>query len=353
MKSSVRTIGVADRLIGPGQCTFIVAEAGVNHNEKPELAMEHIRLAKQAGADAIKFQNYTAGKLVTRTAPQYWHMGKDDAKTQYETFSRLDGLPKTVFYDMNAYAKELGIVLFSTPFDEESVDLLYDIGVPMFKVASADITYHQLLTFIGRKDKPVVLSTGAATVGEIEEAIQLIRSVGNDKIILLHCTLSYPAEFQDANLAMMQSMMNIFPDYPVGLSDHTYGLIAPVVAAALGACMIEKHFTIEKSMKSSPDHKLGVDPDELARLVESVRTAEMVMGSKTKRPIEAEDPALTYARRSIVALKNIPKGTKIQSSMITCKRPGTGIAPKFWDVVIGRTAQKDIQEDEIFDWQSI
>lgn len=353
MKTEANAVLIARKMVGPGHPALIVAEAGVNHNEKPDLAFEHIRLAAKSGADAIKFQHYTAGKLVTKTAPQYWHMGKDETKTQYETFSKLDGLPKKVFYEMNQYAKDLGIILFSTPFDEESVDFLDDVGVPMFKVASADITYHPLLTAIAKKGKPVILSTGAATIGEIEEAIQVITATGNSKIILLHCTLSYPADFKDANLGMMLNMMNIFPEFSIGLSDHTYGFIAPMIAASLGACLIEKHFTIEKNMKDSPDHKLGVDPDELAQMVENIRIAEEVMGSKKKNPIDAERPAIKYARRSIVAAKYIPKGARIEPDMIACKRPGTGISPKFIDIVQGRIARRDIQEDEIIEWQSI
>ena len=350
----MKTIKIGNREIGPNTPTFVIAEAGVNHNEQLNLALEHVKQAAHAGADAIKFQNYSADRLVTRTAPKYWRVAPNDGtKTQFETFSKLDGLPASAYEHVIAEAHKQDIVWFSTPFDKESVDFLDTLNVPAYKIASADLTYHDFLAYVAEKGRPMVISTGLATLGDIEEALEIISKTGNDQIILLHCILSYPTDFDDANLRMMQTMQQVFSDYPIGLSDHSYGWFVPAMAAALGAKVIEKHYTIDKGLPDSPDHKLGVDSEELCELVEKVRLAEQVMGSPVKKPIPSEEPALRLARRSIVADANIPAGTKITSEMLTCKRPATGLAPKYLSTVIGRMAQRDITEDQVLTWADI
>lgn len=350
----MRTVKIGGRLVGTDQPTFIVAEAGVNHNEDLMLAKEHVRQAAWAGADAIKFQTYTAAKLVTRSAPKYWHIGEPDGTTtQYQSFSLLDKLPREGYQELFALARELGILLFSTPFDEESADFLDALGTPAFKIASADLTFHPFLAHVAQKGKPVILSTGGSTIGEIQEAVAVIHGAGNRDVILLHCTLCYPTADEDANLRMIPHMQQVFPDCPIGLSDHTFGILVPAVAVALGARLIEKHFTVDKGLPGSADHKLGVDPPELRELVRNVRSVEKALGRPMKEPVACEQPARLYARRSVVAARDIPKGTILTPEMLICKRPGTGIPPKFLPLLMGRPARADIHEDEVISWDQV
>jgi len=333
---------------------FIIAEAGVNHNEQPELALDLIRAAADAGADAIKFQNYSAERLSTRNAPVYWNVpGAEKVDSQFELFSKLEGLPPETYPIMKTLAEEVGIEFFSSPFSEYDTDFLAEVGVPAFKIASPDITHHPLLRHVARYGKPIILSTGISTLGEIEEAVQVIESEGNKEIVLLHCTSTYPAPMTDANLRMMASIQNAFPDYPVGLSDHTYGLTAPIAATALGCQAIEKHFTLDKSLPDSPDHKFGVDPIELKALVNETRAAWQALGGSVKKPVESEIPAMKYMRRSVVTMVDVPAGTRLTTDMIACKRPGTGISPKYFDQVIGRRVRADIAADEVLSWESL
>lgn len=346
-------VRIKTRRIGEGEPTFIIAEAGVNHNGDLKRALEHIRLAKESGVDAIKFQNYTAERLVTRKAPKYWHIGNDNGETQYETFSKLDELPKSNYRQMMEYANKIGIILFSTPFELEAVDLLEKIKVPAYKIASADITYFPLLTKVAKTKKPIFLSTGASTIGEIFEAVNLIRSYGNNQMILLHCILSYPTAQVDANLAMINNLQNVFPEIPIGFSDHTLSPLTPSFAVMRGAKVIEKHFTIDKSLPDSPDHQLGVDPEELHELVRAVRLAEVSIGTSPKKPIESEKEAHDLARRSVTTLVEIKKGTKITRRMLIGKRPGTGIPTKFIDLFVGRKARVSIPADTTLTWDMI
>jgi N,N'-diacetyllegionaminate synthase len=343
-------IKIRNKKIGPGQPVFIIAEAGVNHNGTLERGLEHIKAAKDAGVDAIKFQHYTAERLVTRTAQKYWHVGEKDNKTQYETFSILDELPKQANKVMMEYAEKLGIILFSTPFELEAVTFLEKLGVPAYKIASADITYHRLLRKVAQTKKPIILSTGASTIGEIEEAVSVIKSAGNDQIILLHCILSYPTAPKDANLLMIDSLQQIFSDIPIGFSDHTFSPLTPAFAVMRGARVVEKHFTVDKSLPDSPDHKLGVDPDELKLMVQSIRLAEKSFGSAVKAPVASELEGLHLARRSVVSTVEIKKGTVITDKMLICKRPGTGISPKFIDILVGKKANKTIPADTVITW---
>lgn len=345
-------IKIGNKFVGEGEPCFIVAEAGANHNGKIELAKELVRKAAESGADAIKFQTYVAGKLATKTAPKYWADNRPK-ESQYEVFSKLDKLTEDEWKELAEFCRKMNITFLSTPFDVESADLLDELRVPAFKIASADITYLPLIKHAAEKGKPLILSTGMATIDEIKEAVEVIKSTGNDKIILLHCTLSYPTAFKDANLRMIHTMQEEFPDIPVGLSDHTMGTIVPIAAVASGAKIIEKHYTIDKSLPDSPDHPLSVDPGELKEMIKQIRTVEEALGSPIKRPIEAEKAALKFARRSIVANVRIPEGTVITKDMITFKRPGTGISPKFFDQVVGKKAKKTIEEDEVITFDMI
>jgi N,N'-diacetyllegionaminate synthase len=349
----MKEVNFGGRLIGEGRPSFVIAEAGVNHNGDLELGRALIREAAAAGADAIKFQSYKAGKISTKTAPRYWVEPDDPKGSQFDTFRKLDSFGPEEHRELFRYAKERGILCFSAPFDDDAVDMLDELGAPGFKIASADLTDYPLLERAASKGKPVILSTGLATIAEIGEAIDVVRATGNDQLVLLHCTLQYPCAPENANLRMMLHMKAAFPDVPVGLSDHTLGIAVPQAAVALGAVAIEKHYTVDKTLPGSPDHYLSVDPRDLKEMVSGIRTIEKAMGRYLKGPVEAESQAYKFARRSIVSKTPIPRGTEITRDMLTFKRPGTGIYPKHVDVVVGRTAKVDIPEDTVLEWSMI
>lgn len=338
-----------------GHC-LIVAEAGVNHEGDVKTAEVMIRTAKACGADAIKFQTYKAGSLATKTAPTYW--GK--RASQFETFSKLDGLPWEAYPELVALGRELGIVVFSTPFDLEAVDMLAAAGVEWFKIASADLTYTALLRAVARTGKPVILSTGASTWSEIQTAYDTFAENGSGSLTVLHCTLAYPCPPQAVNLNRMRTMGRAFQGFPrpvrMGFSDHTIGNAAALAAVALGAAMVEKHFTLDKRTNGpSPDHWFSMDPFGLRTLVEDARSLETMMGpySFNTSPTEEEIPARYYARRSVTSVRDIAKGTRITACDITCKRPGTGISAREENTVIGRVAWKDIPADTTLQWDMI
>jgi sialic acid synthase SpsE len=344
---------IAGRKVGIGEPCYVIAEAGVNHNCSVELGYRLIDEARGAGADAIKFQSYSAGKIATRTAPRYWVEPADPKGTQWDTFDRLDKLSDAGFRQLLAHAREVGLTAFSTPFDDEAVDLLAALDVPCFKIASADLTCHPLLERAARFGRPMILSTGTATLAEVEEAIGVCRRVGNDAVVLLHCTLKYPCPPEGINLRMMEHLMRAFPGVPVGLSDHSLGIAVPQAAVALGACMIEKHYTVDKALSGSPDHHLSVDPPELRALVEGIRTVERALGKPGKGLEPLETDAFHYARRSVTSRVAISKGTRLTREMLTYKRPGTGISPRFFEQVIGRVASRDIPEDTTLTWEML
>lgn len=348
-------IKIGERHVGSGEPTYVIAEAGVNHNGKLDLAKELIVKAAKAGASAIKFQNYKAEKLVTKTAPRFWDWEGEEKPegTQYDSYSILDKLPEDAYPQMVETCEKHNIEFLSTPFDQESADFLEDLEIKAFKIASCDLTNLSFLRYLAKKQLPMIISTGTSTIGEIEEAVDIIRDCGNEKIVLLHCTLSYPTKDEDANLRMMQTMQKVFSDIPIGLSDHSIGLAIPVAAVALGANVIEKHYTVDKSLLLSADHWLSVNHEELKTMVDYIRTVEVAFGSPIKRPIKAEAMTLKYARRSIVANQDIPEGTVITEDMLTMKRPGTGVPPKYLEIFVGKTAKKDIDEDSLLTWEDI
>ncbi|HLC56873.1 MAG TPA: N-acetylneuraminate synthase family protein [Candidatus Nanoarchaeia archaeon] len=347
----VTRIKIGNRYVGDDEPCFVVAEAGVNHDCMLERGYELIKKAKENGADAIKFQTYKAEKIAIKNSPKYW---TESDETQYDEYKNFDYLSEEDFIKMQKYAEELGIIFFSTPFDEESADFLEKIGVPMYKIASADITHLNLLKHIAKKGLPMALSTGAATIGEIEEAVSVIEEQGNNQIILLHCILSYPTPTKDMNLNMIPTLKKIFPDYLIGLSDHSLGTLVPIGAVSLGAKMIEKHYTIDKTLKGSADHWLSVDPKELKEMVTNIKQIESALGSTlARRPIKVEEPAQRLARRSIVANRDIRAGEIFDVKNITSKRPGTGINPRFFSEIIGRRVLKDMKEDDILDWEHV
>jgi len=341
------------RAVGIGEPCYVIAEAGVNHNCDVALGRALVETAHAAGADAIKFQSYTAGKIATRVAPRYWVEAQDPEGTQWDTFDRLDKLSPADFASLLAHAQAVGLTAFSTPFDDEAVDELVRLRVPAFKIASADLTCHGLIERAARAGRPMILSTGTSTLGEVEEALEVCRRAGNDTVVLLHCTLKYPCPPEGINLGMMQHLMRAFPGVPVGLSDHSLGISVPQAAVALGACMIEKHYTVDKTLPGSPDHHLSVDPRDLRDMVDGIRTVEKALGKDVKglEPLEAE--AWRFARRSVTSAATIPRGATITRAMLTYKRPGTGISPRHLDLVVGRVARADIPADTTLTWDMV
>jgi sialic acid synthase SpsE len=341
--------------LGGNNPSVIILDAGVNHNNDVARAKELIRTAKEGGADIIKFQTYSADEITTKKAPRYWNpkLDTDGGGSQYDMFKKVDGLPKSAYYELKEYAKELKIIFSSSPFGMESAKFLKKLDVDVYKVASAEMTNHEMIKFIADIGKPVILSTGACSIGEIEEVLDIIFKAGNKQLALQHCILSYPCRDEDANLIKMVRLQQLFPEIPVGFSDHTYGTVIPLAAVALGAKSIEKHYTIDKNLPDSPDHKFSLTKDELSNFVTDCRRIENSLGKYKDAYYPAEKKAYLYARKSIVAEKPIKKGMVITKDIISCKRPGTGISPKFMSLVIGRKAKVNIDEDEIIRWDMV
>jgi N,N'-diacetyllegionaminate synthase len=347
------TFVIAGRKVGKGQPCYVIAEAGVNHNCDVQLGYKLIETAGAAGADAIKFQSYTASKISTRAAPRYWVEPADPNGTQWDTFDKLDKLSDRDFKSLLGHARHVGLTAFSTPFDDEAVDLLASLDVPAFKIASADLTCHGLIDRAARVGKPMLLSTGTSTLAEVEEALEVCRRAGNEEVALLHCTLKYPCPPEAINLRMMEHLMRAFPGVPVGLSDHSLGTSVPQAAVALGACVVEKHYTVDKKLPGSPDHHLSVDPAEMRAMVDGIRTVEKALGKAEKGLEPMEKDAFLYARRSVTSKVRIPRGASITREMLTYKRPGTGISPRHLDMVVGRVARQDIPEDTTMTWEMV
>jgi len=331
---------------------YIIAEAGVNHECRIELAKRLIEEAKEAGADAIKFQTYKAETLASKRSPPYWDTTKEATRSQYELFQKYDKFWKKEYEELKKYCDDVGIEFLSTPFDSESAKFLNDL-VPAFKIASSDITNRPFIEYICGFNKPIILSTGASYLHEIEEAVDWVESYGNESAIL-HCVLNYPTKDENTNLGMILDLKRKFPDKVIGYSDHTLpgDMKNLEIAFLLGARIIEKHFTYDKSLPGN-DHYHAMDKEDLERFCEIVRKDIKVIGSFRKKPLESEKVARQNARRSIVAKVDIQKGTVIANSHLTFKRPGTGIQPKYVDKIVGKRARRDIKEDEIIRWDFI
>lgn len=342
-------IRINDKIIGDGYPCYTIAEAGANHDGTVEKALKLVDAAKEARSDSVKFQTYKAAKLTTKSAPKYWDDG-NPKETQYEVFSKLDHLTNDDWKEIFEYAKSKKITCFSTPFDEESVNLLYSLETPAFKIASADITHIPLIKSIAKKKLPIFISTGMATDEDVEFAIDTIENEGNHDIIIMHCITSYPTEPKDANLSMIRTLKQKFPDYVIGYSDHTIGTNIGVYSTFYGSTCIEKHFTFDSSLTESPDHRLSLDTNGFRKLVDELRMAEISKGESKRNEFDSEKEAVKYARRSIVSTTKIEVGEKISRKMLDVKRPGTGISPKFFDKIIGKTVKKEIEEDQPIKW---
>jgi sialic acid synthase SpsE len=333
--------------VGPQHPCLIMVDAGVNHNNSVARGLEIIDKAAANGADVVKFQTYKAKAITTRVAPRYWSekLNTDSGGTQYDTFARLDGMTVDGYREFKQRCVDRGVVFSSTPFNLPDVDLLEEIGMDVYKISSSDITYLDLIGRVARTGKPVIISTGCATLAEIEQALRAVHQAGNHQVVLQHCILQYPCDDQNANLAKMQRIQEVFPAVPVGYSDHTYGSIIPAAAVAMGARTIEKHFTIDNKLPDSPDHAFSASPTELREMTTFIRRIEAARGTFVSGHYPAEEKAWLYARKSIVSACKIPKGTVIAPEMLTCKRPGTGIYPEFMQFVVGAVARVDIPED--------
>ena len=343
----MRKIRVGGKHIGEEEPCFIIAEAGSNHNGSLEQAKKLIDVAAEAGADAVKFQIFKAEDLYSKYTPEFNYL---KGQNTYELIKSVE-TPREWIKELAGYCKEKNIDFLASVFDFEAIDIL-DKYVPAFKIASFEIADLELLKYAAGKGKPVIISTGMANLGEIEDAITAIRSVGNEDIILLHCNSLYPTPVEIVNLRAIETMKTAFK-VPVGFSDHTLGIHIPIAAVAIGACMIEKHFTLDRNLPG-PDHSFAIEPDELKEMVRCIREAEKAKGSGIKEKSDSESEEMyVKARRSIHAKVDIPKGTKITKEMLIIKRPGYGIKPKFVDVVVGREAKKDIKADEWITWNAI
>lgn len=329
---------------------YFIAEAGVNHEGDLELGRELIKSAKNSGADAIKFQSYKASTLTTKNAPRFWDYDKEPIKdgSQFDSYSALDSFGKEEHFKLKNICDEYDIEFFSTPFDFESIDYLEDIGVKMYKVASCDLTNFPLLERLAKTGKIIHLSTGAANIDEIKEAVELI-SKFNEKIVIMHCNLKYPTNDEEANLGMIKDLKNIFGDkYVIGLSDHTTNSMTTAFSWLLGATVYERHYTIDKEMEKTPDHSLVcVDEGGMRELIINTNKAIEMYGEDKKRTTESEERARKYARRSVVANMDIKMGELFTEKNLSCKRPGTGISPKYYFDLIGKVALRDIKFDEL------
>lgn len=330
--------------------TFIIAEAGVNHNGNIELACKLIDVAKEAGADAVKFQTFKAENVVSTLAPKAEYQRKitDAEESHLDMVKKLE-LNFDDFAKLKKYCDKTDIMFLSTPFDIDSARFLKDLGLEIFKIPSGEITNYLLLKEIGSYRKKIILSTGMADLGEIEDALEVLMANGTRKedITILHCNTEYPTPFEDVNLRAIITIKEAFK-VDVGYSDHTLGIEVPIAAVALGAKVIEKHFTLDKNLPG-PDHKASLEPQELKAMVDAIRNIEKAFGNGIKKPSKSELKNIPIARKSIVAKRNIKKGEIFSEENLTVKRPGTGISPMRWKEVIGKLATKDYRKDEVIE----
>jgi len=340
-------IQIGDRRIGNGERCFIIAEAGSNHDQRYEQAVELIKVAAAAGADAVKFQVFTAGKIAARTTDRIASLAEDKfnayGKDLYELYKKLE-IPRDWLPQLQKIAAELGIMFCSTPFDEEAVAELELLNIPFYKIASFELVHLPLIKCIARTGKPVVLSTGMATLEEIDDAVSVLTAADCRQYALLHCGIEYPPRMEDIHLAAMDTMRQRY-SCPIGYSDHTQGITIPIAAVARGATIIEKHFTISNDLPG-PDHKYALMPAELKAMVEAIRDVEKAIGRPEKRPVEREMVYLQRGRRSLFAAVDLKKGSTITRESVAILRPGSGLMPKYLDEIIGKKVKTDIAVNE-------
>jgi sialic acid synthase SpsE len=340
------------RKIGGGARAYIIAEAGLNHNGSLSIAKKLVDKAKETGCDAIKFQTFKAsGRISSKVkAVRYAETIIGTEETLFEMFDRL-AMPFKEQKELFVYARKRGIEIFSTPFDFESVDFLESLGVNLYKIASMDLVNLPLIEYVAQKGKPIILSTGMSTLGQVEEAVDVVKQAGNPNLMILHCNSSYPAAPEEMNLKVIHTLKTAF-NVPVGLSDHTFGLFVAHTAIALGADLIERHFTLDR-MLEGPDHILSSDPDELAELVRISHKIPAILGDGVKQIQPNEYDMINTQRKSLYAACDITKGQIITNEMIAIKGPGGGLLPRYLNIVIGRVARKNIEADYPIGWDDI
>ncbi|MCF6365362.1 MAG: N-acetylneuraminate synthase [Bacteroidales bacterium] len=332
----------------------IIAEAGVNHNGDIETAKKLIDAAANAGVDYVKFQTFKAEQTVSKLAPkaEYQTENTNNKESQFDMIKKLE-LDKATHIELIKHCKKREIKFLSTAFDLDSIYTLKELGIGIWKIPSGEITNLPYLRKIGQQQQKIIMSTGMANLGEIEDALSVLEKAGTlrDDITVLHCNTEYPTPMQDVNLNAMITIKNAFK-VNVGYSDHTLGIEIPIAASAMGATVIEKHFTLDKTMEG-PDHKASLEPDELTAMVSAIRNVEKAMGNGIKKTSPSEEKNKAIARKSIVASKNIKKGEILNDNNITVKRPGTGISPMLWNNIIGRKINRDFNEDELINWEDL
>lgn len=331
---------------------YIIAEAGINHNGNLELAKRLVDMAKECGADAVKFQTFKAEESTSDLAQkaEYQKQNEPTEESQLEMLRKLE-LPFESFKVLKAYCEEKGIDFISTPDGTESLACLTELDVPLIKVGSTEVTNHFFLEEIARTGKPIILSTGMSTLGEVEKALQVIWKSGNDQVTLMHCTTDYPTRLEEVNLRAMLTLKDAFK-VPVGYSDHTEGFEAAVAAVTMGAVCIEKHITLDRSLPG-PDQPASMPPEEFECYVRYIRNTECLLGDGRKRPTAHEQTIMSQVRRSILAARDLAEGTVLTPDMLCFKRPGDGIWPEYVSVLIGRRLKRDIQKEEMIHWEDI
>jgi sialic acid synthase SpsE len=346
-------VRIGDRRVGPGEPPYVIAEAGSNHNRDFGTARALIDAAAEAGADAVKFQTFTADALVARTSDPIATLHDEFGKygrTVHDMFAAVE-MPLEWLPTLRDHAAARGITFLSTPFDEHSADVLGGLDMPAYKIASYEIVHLPLIRHVARKGKPVLISTGMASIGEIEEAVAAVRAEGNDQVAIFHCPIGYPVAAGHVNLAVIDTLRRVF-DVPVGLSDHTRGVAVPIAAVARGANLIEKHYTLDAS-QPGPDHGFAIEPHELAALVQGCRDAFAAIGDSRKACLPSEQLHYVRGRRSLFAAVPIAEGTVITGAMLSVLRPGTGLAPKFLGAIVGRRARRAIAAFDPIRWDDV
>jgi N,N'-diacetyllegionaminate synthase len=356
----MKTITIDGKEIGEEKPVYIIAEAGVNHNGNIELAKKMVDAAKDAGVDAIKFQTFKSENVVTKNAGLCSYQEKNVGKQEsmLEMIKKLE-LKYNEFIDLKKYCDEKKMLFLSAPHSDDAIDFL-DPLMPAYKVPSPDITNYPYLKKIAEKNKPIIIGTGMSTIEEIKNALKIIKDAGNNQIILLHCTSDYPCPLEDVNLKAMNTIKEECKTL-VGYSDHTLGLDTPKIATKIGAVLIEKHFTLDKSLPG-PDHVASLDPNELKEMVYAIRNKEynvdsekekIILGSSEKKPVKKEIEISSVVRKSIIAKQEIMPGTIITEEMLIIKRPGTGIPSKRLDEIVGKKAKQHIQEEEMINFEQL
>lgn len=349
------SINLGNRTITQKSKPYVIAEIGVNHEGSMQQAKRLIELAKEGGADAAKFQSYKANTLASKNSPAYWDINKEPTLSQHQLFQKYDNFGPSDYILLAEHCKKIGIDFLSTPFDDDAIDFLEPL-VPFFKIASADLTNTPFLRKVAKKGKPILLSTGASTLGEIDIALEAIRSEGCSDVVLLHCILNYPTSDENAHLRMIEGLRRAYPEQILGYSDHTLpdeSMTSLVSAYLLGAPILEKHFTHDKNLPGN-DHYHAMDAIDLKRFVEIANKINILLGlSSHKEPIPTEAISRKNARRSIVLRKNLPRGHIITVEDITYKRPGTGISPSHWDEIVGNRLANSLEEDHVLQWRDL